>query len=188
MFRILSMEKKETLKNKKVKDLISSLSSTDEKVLLKTIKSLKIHGNETAIEPLVTLLTKTDSRAVINEITDLLNTIKFTAVPKEIARCLINEDYSKVTQHLMVSIWSSGLDYGSFMGEIATATIKGDLMEAVECITILENLNKPLDENEIMDALLVFQSYLVEVKDKTGPKDDIIKEIVQMLQLMNDSI
>ena len=65
------MEKKVTAKQKKVDDLVSNLSSQDEKVVVKAIKSLKTNGNETAIEPLVSLLSRTESESVKNEVTDL---------------------------------------------------------------------------------------------------------------------
>jgi hypothetical protein len=182
------MSKPESNKSKKIKDLVSSLSSADESVQIKAIKSLKVHGNETTIEPLIQLLNRSDSEAVEKEIVDLLNTIKSTAVPSEMAKCLANPDYKSSRQIMMVSIWSSGLDYRPYMGEIANATVQGGLMEAVECITILENLEGELDEDQIMDALLVFKAYLVDTKDSDSSKIDIIREIVMMLQNMNDTV
>lgn len=174
--------------NKKIKDLLSQLGSKEESVQINAVKSLKIHGNQTVIEPLVQVLSKSSSEDVKSEIVDLLNTIKSTAVPAEIAKCLSNPDYSNVYQLLLVSIWSSGLDYRPYLGEIASATVQGGLMEAVECITILENLEGGLSEEQIMDALLVFQSYLVDDRDENDSKNEIIKEIVLLLQNMNDTV
>lgn len=182
------MAEKETQKSKKIKDLISGLSSKDEKTQVKSIKSLKIHGNETAIEPLVQLLSSSGSEDVKKEISDLLNTLKTTKVQASIIACLSNPKYKNCHQDLLISIWSTGLNYNQYMGEIATATVEGDLMEAIECITILENLEESLDEDQIMDALLIFKSYLVDTKTQNDSKDNIIKEIVMMLQDMNDTV
>ncbi|MEO9534098.1 MAG: HEAT repeat domain-containing protein [Crocinitomicaceae bacterium] len=182
------MEKKETAKDKKVKGLINDLKSEDAAVQLKAVKALKTHGNETAVEPLVALLSSTDDDKISKEIEDLINTTKSTAVPAEIAKCLEKEAYANVRQKLMISIWSSGLDYRPYMEQIANATVAGGMMEAVECITIIENLEGMLEEDEIMEALLIFKTYLVETKKEDGPKNEIIKEIVISLQQMNDSI
>ena len=182
------MEKKITAKKKKVNDLISNLSSAEEKVVVKAVKMLKTNGNETAIEPLVATLANTDSEKVKREITDLLNTIKYTAVPAELIRCLNNPAYVSVRQVMMASIWNTGLDYNQYFGEIAQATVDGDLMEAIECITILENLENALNEDELMDGILIFKAYLVDKKGENNPKNDIIMEIVMMLQQMNDTI
>lgn len=182
------MAKKETAKDKKVKELLLQLGNKDEKVQLQAVKSLKIHGNETAIEPLVFLLSHTQSGAIEAEILDLLNTIKSTAVPKEIIKCLNNDAYVKSSQHLLASIWSSGLDYRPYFADIASATIKGDFMHAMECITILENFDEALTEEQIMDSLLIFKGYLVDAKGEDSSKVELIKEIVLTLQSMNDSI
>jgi len=182
------MSEEQKKQNKKVSDLLSKLNSKEEKEVLSSVKGLKNHGNETVIEPLVAVFCSTDSEKVKAEITDLLNTIKSTKVPAEVAKCLNNTEYVAARHTLMISIWSTGLDYNAYMSEIAQATVNGELMEAIECITILENLDKGLDEDEIMDALLIFKTYLVETKDENSPKNDIIKDIVILLQQMNDSV
>ena len=179
---------KEKAKAKKVKELLSNLAAKDEKKQVQAVKSLKIHGNETVIEPLVQALNATTSEKLKAEIIDLLNSIKSTKVPAEIIKCLNNSDYSDTHQVLLASIWASGLDYREYMGDIANVTIQGDFMYAMECITILENLEGRLDEDQIMDALLVFKSYLVEKKEDEEAKIGLIQEIVLMLQSMNDTV
>lgn len=182
------MEKKDTAKQKKVQDLISNLSAKDSKTVVKAIKALKTNGDETSIEPLISLLSRTDSEAIKKEIVDLLNTIKSTAVPAALIACLNNPEYVNARQAMLVSIWSTALNYNQYFGEIAQATVDGDLMEAIECITILENLEEGLNEDELMDGILIFKSYLVDKKAESSPKNDIIMEIVQMLQQMNDTV
>lgn len=179
---------KEKAKAKKVKELLLQLSTKDEAEQVKAIKSLKVHGNETAIEPLVQVLSVSKSSKLNDEIIDLLNSIKSTKVPPEIVKCLNNDEYSASHQALLSSIWNSGLDYRQYMGDIANATVKGDFMYAMECLTILENLEGKLDEDEIMDALLVFKSYLVEHKEDEDNKISLLQEIVILLQNMNDTV
>lgn len=182
------MEKKITAKQIKVNELIRNLSSDEEKVVVKAIKSLKTNGNETSIEPLISLLVKADSDEVKREVRDLLNTIKTTSVPAELIKCLNNSDYAAARQDILISIWSTALDYNQYFGDIAQATVDGDLMEAIECITILENLEEGLNEDELMDGILIFKTYLVDKKAESSPKNDIIMEIVNMLQEMNDTV
>lgn len=184
----MAKSEKEKQKDKKVKELLSQLASKDEKAQVKAVKSLKIHGNESVIEPLVQVLTKSSSEALNSEITDLLNSIKSTKVPAEVIRCLNNDAYQSQSQLLLSSIWNSGLDYRPYMGDIARATINGDFMHAMECITIIENFEGKLEEEQIMDALLVFQSYLVDTKEEEDPKSELIKDIVLLLQSLNDTV
>lgn len=182
------MAKKETQKDKKVKELLLGLAAKEVADQVKAVKSLKVHGNETAIEPLVQVLSRTESELLKEEIMDLFNTIKSTKVPEYIIKCLNNDDYANSHQALLASIWNSGLDYRQYLGDIATATIKGDFMHAMECITILENIDGTLGEDEIMDAIIIFKGYLVDVGDTDDPKNNLIREMVVSLQNMNDTV
>ncbi|UKN03556.1 HEAT repeat domain-containing protein [Paracrocinitomix mangrovi] len=182
------MAEKDSQKNKKVKELLSLLASKDEQKQLQAIKSLKVHGDETVIEPLVQVLAASSFDSVKYEITELLNTIKSSKVPAQVAKCLENPDYKDVRQILLASIWNSGLDYRPYLGIIATATVEGDFMDAMECITIIENIEEQLEEEHILDAIMVFNAYLVDNNDNDDSKVNLIKEIVVILQQMNDNL
>jgi len=181
------MSKEVKKKSQKIVKLLEQSGSKEEQLQIKAVKKLKSEGDESVIEPLVSTFNVTESEDLKKEIIDLFNTIKSTKVPAELAKCLVNPSYKNSRQMMLASIWNSGLDYNQYMGEIAQAAVEGDLMEAIECITILENLENGLNENEIMDALLVIKAYLVENNDDSS-KTNILKEIVGMLQQMNDTV
>lgn len=180
------MAEKETIKQKKIKELLSELASNDDKRQLKAVKSLKVHGNETVVKPLLVVLTRTTSEPLKAEITDVLNTIKFTAVPPIIASALLEERFAPIRQVLLASVWNSGLDYSPFLTEIVTAATQGEMMDALECITIIENIEQTLTEDQLFDPLLVLKEYFVNNKDESGAKTDLLKEIAVVLQNMND--
>ena len=182
------MAKKESQQKKKIKNILLDLSAKDETKQLTAVKSLKIHGDESVVEPLVQTWIATGSEALKLEIEDLLNTIKSTKVPETLATTLSKEEYSPARQMLLASIWNSGLDYRPYMGTIASATVEGDFMCAMECITILENIEGQLEEEQIMDALIIFKNYLVEHKNAQDSKAELIKEMVILLQQLNDNL
>ncbi len=183
---MLKMAKKESLKEKKVKELLSELSNSDIKRQLKAVKSLKIHGNETVIEPLLIKLSTTENEELSYEISDLLNTIKSTRVPEKIADALIDKRFSTIRQTLLASIWNSGLDYRPYLKEIVSAATQGEMMDALECITIIENIEGALTEDEIFEPLIVLREYLANNKDEKSAKVDLLKEITIDLQNRNN--
>lgn len=182
------MAKKESIKDKKVKELLSELASGDEKRQIKAVKSLKVHGNETVIEPLLVVLAQDKSQKLNDEITDLINTTKSTKVPAEIAKALVDERFNGIRQTLLASIWNSGLDYRSYLGEIATAAVRGEMMDALECITIIENIDGALTEDQIFEPLLVLKQYLAESNNDSDSKKNMLREIVDILQEMNNQL
>ena len=182
------MAKKEKQKDKKLATILSDLKSSDSKKQLKAVKSLRIHGNETVIEPLLDTHLNTDSDELRGEIEALLNTAKSAAVPAEIAKALVDSRYSSMRQMLLASIWSSGLDYRDYLKEIVTAASQGEMMDALECITIIENIDGNMTEDQLFEPILVLKEYLVKNKDEQSAKLDMLKEIVVILQQRNDAL
>ncbi len=180
------MAEKETAKDKKIKTLLLDLGSKDEKVQLKAVKALKVHGNETVIEPLLLMLVNDASPAVYAEICEILNTIKFTSVPEKIASALVDKRFTSIRQELLISIWNSGLDYRPYLKEIMMAGVEGEMMDALECITIVENIEGELTEDELFEPLIVLTEYIASNRSESGAKLDLLKEITLDLQNRNN--
>ncbi len=181
------MEKKETVKQKKVKDLLATLESGDDKQQVKAVQGLKVHGNETVIEPLLLTLANNPSDAVYSEIVDLLNTPKSTKVPAEIAKALVDKRFVEIRHTLLTTIWNSGLDYRPYLTEIVTAGTEGEMMDALECITIIENIEGEMTEDQLFEPLIVLTEYLGSTRDE-GPKLDLIREVTATLQNINNML
>jgi uncharacterized membrane protein YheB (UPF0754 family) len=174
--------------NKKVIELIKQLNTPQTKDLINTIKSLKVNGDETALEPLVKLYTQTQNNAIKSEIADLFNTLKSSKAPQEVIKCLTNPKYESARQMLLSSIWNSNLDYTNYLTEIVDQATKGDMMDAMECLTILENMEGTLDEQKIMDPLIQLKSYLVENQNDNSQKTLLLKEVAHLLSDINDNL
>lgn len=179
-------DKKKT--DKKVLGLIKQLELKGPKDVIKAIKSLKMHGDETSIEPLVKLYSSTKNNAIQNEIVDLLNSIKSTKVPPVLINCLTNSDYSNARQIMLSSIWNSNLDYTDYLSEIVEAAQNGEMMDAMECLTILENMEGTLSEEKIMDPLVSIKSYLSENTTVNTSKMGLLREVAMLLTEINNTL
>lgn len=180
------MAENKTTAEKKIKSLLADLSSADEAIRLGAVQALKVNGNETVIEPLLLVLVSDPAVAVKQEIADLLNTTKSSKVPAEIAKALLDARFVEIRQTLLSSIWNSGLDYAPYLKEIMIAGTQGEMMDALECITILENMETDLTEDEIFEPLLVLTEYLGANPSETGPKMDLLKEVAETLKQKNN--
>ncbi|MFK8038440.1 MAG: hypothetical protein AB8B74_09130 [Crocinitomicaceae bacterium] len=174
--------------NKKVQDLILKLDDPDSKTQIKAIQSLKIYGNEMAIEPLVALHVTSQNNAVKSEIESLLNTLKAENTQSAVIACLTNSDYELSHQMILSSIWNSSLDYSSYLNEIVETAINGDFMAAMECITIFENLETELSEEKILGPLLTLNQYLNDTNGEESPKNSLLTEVAVFLNRMNQSL
>ena len=173
--------------NKKLKALLADLESGDEKKQLKAIKGLKVNGDVEAVEYLVFHLANSPSDAFKNAIIEILSSLKLSDATAEIARCLQKEEYAPIHGILLNTMWNSGLDYKKYLNIIVNVALDGEMMEAIECITILENTAGPFEEEDIMEPLLSVQEYLSNTTDE-NPKNEIIKEIAGILARINDTL
>ncbi len=174
--------------NKKVVELIKQLESEEAKQVIKAINGLKVHGNETAIEPLIKLHTNTKNNAVKAEIETLLNSIKSTKAVEEVINCLTDDEYKNSHQAILSSIWNSNLDYSLYLDEIVAAAIEGDMMHAMECLTIFENLEGEMTEEKILNPLLSLNQFLNDNSGSDDPKYTLLLEVAQILQNINNSL
>ncbi|MFT5819020.1 MAG: hypothetical protein ACI8ZM_000242 [Crocinitomix sp.] len=181
------MNKKETVKQKKIKDLLSDLANGDNKQQIKAIQGLKVHGNETVIESLLLVLANDPNAGLYSEIVDLLNTPKSTKVPAEIAKALVDKRFVEIRHTLLTTIWNSGLDYRPYLEEIVTAATEGEMMDALECITIIENIEGEMTEDQLFEPLIVLTEYLGSTQDD-GPKLELIREVTATLQNINNML
>jgi len=115
-----------------------------------------------------------------------LNNTKSSLVPAKIIACLENKKYANCRQILLASIWNSGLDYREFLPQILTATLEGDIMDALECVTIVENFEGVPEDEELNEALVILGNYLSENKKESSPKIDLLIELGVLLKRMND--
>ncbi len=175
-------------KTKKVTELINALLKNESKIQIQAIKDLKIHGNETAIEPLVKLYVESNNNVVKSEITDLLNTVKSNNVQGAVIDCLMNPDYESAYQMILSSIWNSNLDYSDYLNEIVETAVNGDFMLAMECLTIFENMDIVLSEEKVMPALVTINQYLNDNRGETSPKHSLLSEVAVFLNQINQSL
>jgi len=105
------MTNAENIRGKKLKTLLADLKSKEVDKQILAVQEMKIHGNETIVEPLIQVLSTTKSNELKQEIVDVLNNVKSSAVPEKIIACLANDKYENCRQIILASIWNSGLDY-----------------------------------------------------------------------------
>ena len=78
------------------------------------------------------------------------------------------------------AFWQTGFNSHENMDKFVTAAIKGSFMEAFEAYTIIDNLEGPFEEENIMEAQLVLKSYF-SMANEDEEKFPIMKNIAKQL-------
>lgn len=182
------MDEKGSNKKRKIDELLKLLNSTSEQDILNAINRLKVHGNETVLEPLLDKFIETNFDDVKNEILIFFSELKSTKAPAIIINLLKNEKYDKAQALFLNTMWNTGLDYSGYICDICKFAIKGDFMIAFECFTILDNLNDlSFNVEDINDGIIALKEYFAENQEDSD-KNGILHDILGIVSTIESSL
>lgn len=176
----------ETIAQKKHKQIIENLLSTDSKKVLKAIKALEANGTSDSIKPLAEKLLTESEGEIKSTILELLSSLKDSSVCVEIIDVLNEEKFASIRQDILSTIWNTKVDFSNYIDEFVDIAIKGSLIETLDCLTIIENLEGPFMEEDILECQLHLQNYMKEKGPKDEKKSALLSEIALFLKDIDD--
>ncbi len=174
--------------SKALQSALFDLNSGDLKRMDKGIQVISSRGHIGIINELVNLLMKSTDEVLHKRISTLLADIHDEGAPELIISFLTNEEYSKVRKTLLVSVWNSVLDYSPYMADFVCLAVEGDFLEALECLTILENMAGPFEEHELLEAQLYLKEYLAKKAHESEQKNRILSDIALFIKEQNEGV
>ncbi len=173
----------------KIKQINEYLASNDEKQIKKALSGLKADGDSTVIIPLADLLlADRENQKYRKDILEIFSSLKDTSTVEIMVEVLRNEHYLPVRQLLLSTIWNTSLDYTHYMSDFVLMACEGDFLEALDCLTILENLPSEIEERHILEAQWHLKEYLEDEKPKEERKAQIISEIALFIKDADQNI
>ncbi len=167
---------------KKLKQLISDLFVTDEKKVIKTIKLLEAEGRAEVLRPMCELYLENKSETINGKLIDFLSKLSDSSATPEMIEIIRDEQFMKVRQDILNTMWQSKLDYSPFLADFVAIASEGTFLEAFECLTIIDNLDGPFQENQTLEAQLYLKEYLETEKGKDEQRDEILSDIAVLIR------
>ncbi len=182
---ITQAEKQRKLKLTK---LVDDFSKGDSKTQLKALKSLQIHGDETAVTPLINVWIKGLSEPVEKELIEFFSSLKNTDSTEEIMNAVNNPKFKEKRRELLSTIWNTKVDYSDYLSQFVGIAIEGDFMDTLECLTIIENLEGPFSEENLYESQLHIQKYAENRKSTTDEKATLMSEIAILIKDFEEKV
>ncbi|MDG1331067.1 MAG: hypothetical protein P8P74_01970 [Crocinitomicaceae bacterium] len=175
-----------TKQQQKVNLIIADLSSEDPKKVKKAIKSLEVHGNATVIKPLFHAL-KGGALAEKHQATilELLCSLKDTSVVPEVMDVLEDKELLEVRPLALTAVWNMKVDFSGYIDDFVLIATQGTFMEAIDCLTIIENMDGPYMEENILESQLHLKNYLEKGDRSDAQKSEILSEIAILIKEIN---
>lgn len=173
--------------NEKFNLILMDLGSADQKKVAKAIKSLESKGNASAIKPLADCLMRDTSAKNKAAIIELFSSLKDTSARVEIMDVIGDDKYRIIRQDMLTTIWNMKIDFSDYIDEFVEIACKGSLLEALDCLTIIENLEGPFIEENILESQLHLRDYM-EGDFQDEQKSEFLSEIALILKDINQKM
>ena len=166
----------------KISQFLKDIESGNDAKVNSGLKGLEANGDPSVLPALVNLL-KTDlSEKTKEEILEFFRGLKDSNSIPVMIGILNNDDFIEQRQSVLSTIWNTKLDYAAYIADFVGIATEGNFMEALECLTILENLDGPFEERHILESQLFLKEYLEDESPKDPQKAKLISEIALLLQ------
>lgn len=165
--------------------LIEEINHKDESVVLDALKKIRSIGHPDLIEPLLEKWIKS-SGEVETQLTDLLYSLKDTKSVAPLISALQNKKFTHHRDKIVSIFWNAGLEPKDDLSVFVKIAIDGNFMEALECLTLIENLEPPFSEEQLMDSLLLLKEYFASNPNEDDQKYTLLRTIATIIKFTDD--
>lgn len=166
--------------NKIVEEIRKDLFSGDDLTVMKAVLRCKEEGTAALIQPLIAIFCTSKNQHIRAEIYDMLSSLKVSGAEEIFMEALANKAYRTSRKDLLTCIWSANLQPVEGVVLLTEIAVEGDFEEAVECLTIIENLEDEVAEGDLLEASSIARTFITSFPN--DPKVSLIADLLVALE------
>ncbi|MCC5924484.1 MAG: hypothetical protein JJT77_11925 [Crocinitomicaceae bacterium] len=174
-------DKGKNKKQEKIQLLMQDVVSGDAKRLKKGLDGLRSNGDVIVLPELLEYWSIVTDEPTQKAIQQLFIDLKDSNAVSPIMECLVNLKDTSLQIKLLNTIWNTKVDFSEHLSTFVRLAVHGDLETAIECLTIIENLEGPFQEYQFLDAQVELSEF-PERNEANTPKAQLISEIAQIIK------
>lgn len=174
-------------KQQQLHQWLKELSAKEDAAFKNALESISANGDISVIEPTAHIMFKMSDRGRRHLLSEFFANIEKEAAKDELIRVIQELEQPEHQAELLNTIWNSRMDFSEFLVEFVELAIDGTLEIAIECHTIIENMDGPFDEADILEAKLLLGSY-DKHESRRPEKDFLIHDIGIFLERMDSDL
>ena len=178
-------EKPATIKQTKI---LVDLSYDKLDLALSALIMLETDGRLAIIPQLFEIYKKQKNTEVKKKILEFVSNIQKQEAAAEIIRLIEKELSPAFRQEFLTIIWNSKLDFSAHLADIVSIAIHGDFIQALDCLTIIENMSGPFEEHQLLESQLYLKDYLDNLNNEETEKNQFISEIASYIKEQNEGV
>ena len=165
--------------NKKLRQQIESLRSSNRSAILATLDELRSEGDVSILPELFNLMLIEENEEVLHKIMTLLNDLKDNEAADILAEAIAKPEYLAIQTPLVAACWQNGLAYGKHIGIFADVVVYGDYSAAIEAFTVIEEAVGELEPEERTSLVRTLKSKRNTIKDQ---KQALLEELIKTIE------
>ena len=175
----MELTKKEE-KELRFKELKKALKSKDNKELSKTLKDIESKDDIRLLMPLIELGKRNENEKIELKITKLLFDLKLTKGHSIILNELKDGEPSGFRSILISTIWNANIQALDYLDVFVKIAIEGSFLESIECLTVIEETEGEVVEEQVLESLILLREFLQNNSD--SDKKTIIEDILRRVE------
>ncbi|MEN9699556.1 MAG: hypothetical protein RLZZ301_754 [Bacteroidota bacterium] len=158
-----------------------------ESTVATALQTLRQHGQAAQLPTLFDAFAKA-SPATRKLLIAFFADIQDTAAVEAFVEYLEAEQDPTLRKEVLSAIWNSKLPFDAHLPFFVMLATSGDYLEAIDCLTILENMQGPFDESSLLEAQLLLKEYLEEKTPQQDQKAQVMSEIAYFIKEQNEGV
>jgi hypothetical protein len=91
-------------------------------------------------------------------------------------------EFNKVRAKIVNILWNTRLDFSAELEHFVELAVQLDYLGTLECLTLIENMEGPFQEQQLLESELILKEYVKKQADEGEQKQRLIVSLVQHLE------
>lgn len=168
-----------TAQQQKFEAVRQDLFSGDDKRVAKAISRCEEEGSAPMVEPLLAFYASNATDALRLRVGAMLGSLKVSNVEPYFLQALANPQWKHIYKDIVGFMWNTGLQPVDAVSRISELAALGDYALTVECLTLLESIEDPIPEEQLLESLAIIHKASTEAAD--GDFKKLLNEYMSVL-------
>jgi len=168
-----------TAQQRKLDAIRNDLFSEDDALVAKAISRCEEEGSAPLVEPLLAFYASKAPQSLRMRVADMLGSLKISNVETFFLQALANPQWKHIRKDIVGFMWNTGLQPVDAVSQISELATSGDYTLTVECLTLLESIEDPIPEEQLLESIAIVHKATSEVSD--GDFKKLLMEYMSVL-------
>ena len=167
------------------KQLTEELNSKDILVVKEALQKSRSVGSAELI-PVILKKWFTSDGEIQSDITDLLYTLKDKKTIPFLVEALETPQFDSQRDKIISVFWNAGMEPKEHLSLFVKIGCEGNYLECLESLTLIENMDPPFPEEQLLESMIHLKKYFGEEKNKQDQKYDLVRSIATVVSVRDD--